>query len=97
MMHARVNYTPHPNCDRRTHMTDEQPRTATGAALTNLQRDRLDFARRDLDDARTVNLTQMSPAALILLVEKLRRRLDDTLRVVDEIAGPPVPTQDQVP
>lgn len=72
-------------------MTNEQPRTATGAALTDLQRDRIAYARRDLDDARTADLTQMPAPAVILLLEKLRRRLDDTLRVVDEItaASPP--------
>lgn len=72
--------------DRRHHMTDEQP--PPRLALTGLQRDRIGFARQDLEDARAVNLTQMPAAGLVLLVEKLRRRLDDTLKVVDEITAP---------
>lgn len=63
-------------------MTDEQP--PPRLALTSLQRDRIEYARRDLEDARAANLSQMPAASLVLLVEKLRRRLDDTLRVIDE-------------
>ena len=70
--------------DRRHHMTDEQP--PPRLALTGLQRDRIEYARRDLEDARAADLTQMPAANLVLLVEKLRRRLDDTLKVLDEVS-----------
>lgn len=76
-------------------MTDEQP--PPRLALTGLQRDRIEYARRDLEDARGTNLTQMPPANLVLLVEKLRRRLDDTLKVVDEITAPEPPNTDLLP
>lgn len=66
-------------------MTDEQPRTATGAALTNLQRDRHDFARQDYEDARAKDLSRLPRAHLILLVERMRGRLGDMLDLVNEI------------
>jgi len=66
-------------------MTDEQPRTATGAALTNLQRDRIDFARRDHESTRAEDLAQLDEAGLILVIERLRRRLDDTLQILHEV------------
>ena len=65
-------------------MTDEQPQTAPGP-LTDLQRARIDFARRDLDDAHGRDLAQLDAARLVLIVERLRGRLHDVLEVVDEI------------
>lgn len=65
-------------------MTDEQSRETAGG-LTDVQRSRIEFARRDLDYARSEDLAQLPTAGLILLVEKLRNRLDDTLQLVDEI------------
>lgn len=61
--------------------------------LTPTQLARLDFARRDLDRARSEDVAQLDPASLVLLVERLRGRLDDTLQVVDEITCwlPPSP------
>lgn len=67
-------------------MTDEQPPTPPGLALTDLQRARLDYARRDLDEVRAEDLGILPPDVLILIIEKLRRRLDDTLALVDEVA-----------
>lgn len=67
-------------------MTDEQSRESPGA-LTDLQRSRVDFARRDLDYARSEDLAQLPTAGLILLIERLRTRLDDTLQLIDEVAG----------
>jgi hypothetical protein len=67
------------------HMTDEQPHTAPGHALTRLQRDRIDFARRDYESARAEDLARLPRAHLILLVERMRGRLGDTLDLVDEI------------
>jgi hypothetical protein len=65
-------------------MTNEQSRETAGA-LTDVQRSRVDFARRDLDYARSEDLAQLPTAGLILLVERLRNRLDDTLQLIDEI------------
>ncbi|MFF5842094.1 hypothetical protein ACFY74_11575 [Streptomyces massasporeus] len=65
-------------------MSDEQSRETTGA-LTDVQRSRIDFARRDLDYARSEDLAQLPTAGLILLIERLRNRLDDTLSLIDEV------------
>lgn len=69
-------------------MTDEQARAATGPALTDLQRDRVAFARRDLDDARATDLTTLDPASLILIITRLCTRLDDIVNLLREIACP---------
>lgn len=53
-------------------------------SLDESQRTRLEFARRDLDEIRGADLAALDEAALILLVERLRARLDDTLRIIDE-------------
>lgn len=63
-------------------MTDEHPQPGP---LADTQRARLDFASRDLDDARHEDLAQLGEAGLILLVERLRRRLDDTIALVHEV------------
>jgi len=78
-------------------MTDEQPQTAPGLALTNLQRDRIDFARRDFESARAEDLAKLPRAHLILLVERMRGRLGDTLDLVDEIFADPRTNQDHHP
>jgi hypothetical protein len=73
-------------------MTDEKtPTTPQGLVLTDLQRSRIDFARRDLESARAEDLGQMPQAGLILLVERMRGRLDDMLALIDEISEPPAP------
>ncbi|MET7321540.1 hypothetical protein [Streptomyces sp. NPDC005549] len=64
-------------------MTDEQPNPPR--ALTDIQRDRIDFARRDLDSARAENLEHLEAAGLILMVERLRGRLGDALDLIEEI------------
>lgn len=69
-------------------MTKEQG-PADDPALTNLQRDRLDFARRDLEDARARDLSDLDAARLILIITRLCSRLDDTLNLVDEVVGEP--------
>ncbi|CAM5345613.1 hypothetical protein SAURM35S_07677 [Streptomyces aurantiogriseus] len=69
-------------------MTDEQDRTTAGP-LTSLQRARVDFATQDLEDVRTEDLAQLPGADLILLVERMRGRLDDMLKLIDEITEPP--------
>jgi hypothetical protein len=56
-----------------------------GHPLTPTQATRIDFARRDLTKARTEDLARLPPADLILIIERLRGRLDDTLQVIDEI------------
>lgn len=63
-------------------MTHE-PR-ATGS-LTETQRTRLDFARRDYKCARGEDLVQLSDAALILLIERLITRLGDVIDLVDDL------------
>lgn len=55
--------------------------------LTAEQRARRDFAHLDLDEARTTDLAAIGEASLIMLVEKLRGRLDDALRLIDETHG----------
>lgn len=63
--------------DRVTDTPPERP------ALTAEQRQTVDFARHALADARLADLGTLDPAALILLVERLRARLDDVLQVLD--------------
>lgn len=80
-------------------MTDEQsrPTPAPGPLtdLTDLQRTRIDFARRELESARADDLVQLPAEGLILRVERLRGRLDDMLGLIDEVtsASPPLPPQ----
>jgi hypothetical protein len=67
-------------------MTDE-PSPHPPGPLTDLQRTRVDYARRDYEYARSEDLAQLDAAGLILLVETLRGRLDDMLNLVEEING----------
>jgi hypothetical protein len=53
--------------------------------LTEEQRARIDFARRDLEMARATDLGAIPAAGLILVIERLRLRLDDALQLIDEI------------
>ncbi|MEU6597933.1 hypothetical protein [Streptomyces flaveolus] len=64
----------------------EQPRPLTGP-LTDLQRARIDYARRDLEYARAEDLAQLEAAGLILIIERLRGRLDDVLQLIEELAS----------
>lgn len=54
--------------------------------LTGSQRTAVDIATRDLADARTADLAALPAPTLILLVERLRGRLDEMISVVEEIA-----------
>lgn len=74
-------------------MTDEQPLATPALALTQLQQARVDYARTDLESARTADLTQPDAAKLILIVTRLCTRLDDILTLIDEVcdSGPPKP------
>lgn len=54
-------------------------------ALTSTQSTRCEFAHRDLDAARAVDLATLGEPGLILLVERLRGRLDDTLAIITEL------------
>jgi hypothetical protein len=67
-------------------MTDEQD-PDEGPTLTDIQRARIEFAHRDLESARGTDLGSLPPDRLILLVEMLRRRLDDTLNLITEITS----------
>ncbi|WP_328436844.1 hypothetical protein OHA71_06270 [Streptomyces sp. NBC_00444] len=69
-------------------MTDEKSHPHVGP-LTDSQRTRLDFARRDFEYARSEDLAQLGEPGLILLVEKLRNRLDDMLNLIDEVTAEP--------
>lgn len=66
-------------------MTHEHTPTTPGR-LTEGQKTRIEFARRDWEEARAEDLGRLDAASLILLVERLRSRLGDTLDVMDEIA-----------
>lgn len=68
-------------------MTDEPSRNTPGR-LTSSQRTRVDFARNDLETARSEDLAQLEAARLILVIERLRGRLDDMLTLVDEVTSP---------
>ncbi|MFK0125560.1 hypothetical protein ACIQSP_19875 [Streptomyces nigra] len=59
--------------------------------LTPIQRTTVDFARRDLAQARAADLAVIDAAHLILLVEQLRGRLHQVLEVVDEVTATPPP------
>ncbi|KND45413.1 hypothetical protein [Streptomyces stelliscabiei] len=61
----------------------EQPDPTQGSPLTPTQAMIIDFARND--SARTEELARLPPANLILIIERLRGRLDDMLHLVDEI------------
>lgn len=70
---------------------NDTPQPPACNTLTELQAARIDFARRDLDYARSEDLAALEPASLILLIERLRTRLDDVLRIVDEATQPEPP------
>lgn len=55
--------------------------------LSPAQQSRIDFARRDLDEARSADLAQLGEPGLILMVERLRGRLDDTITLVNELSA----------
>lgn len=62
----------------------EQPHPMQGSPLTPMQATLVDYARRELEAVRATNLARLDDAELILTVERLRQRLDDTLQVIDE-------------
>ncbi|MFF0138568.1 hypothetical protein ACFYRN_19260 [Streptomyces sp. NPDC005227] len=57
-------------------------------ALTDMQRARLDYARRDLENFRATDLTQLDAAGLTLIIQRLLTRVDDVLQVTDEVITP---------
>ncbi|MFL1903059.1 hypothetical protein ACJWDR_28740 [Streptomyces tauricus] len=64
-------------------MSEQQPE-----GLTDMQRSRIDFARRDLEAARSEDFAQLPHAGLIIQITRLTGRLDDLLQLVDEISQP---------
>ncbi|MGY4903332.1 hypothetical protein [Streptomyces sp. 900116325] len=62
--------------------------TEDRSSLTDAQRSRVEFARRDLAEARTADLAVMPASSLILQVERLRGRLDDMLRLLGDLTEP---------
>ena len=67
-------------------MADETPHHAE--PLTDSQRARIEYARRDLSVARAEDLGRLDAAGLILLVERLRSRLGEVLDLMDEVEPP---------
>lgn len=63
----------------------EQSDPTQGRPLTSEQTARIDFAIRDLENARAADLGQLPPAGLVLVVERLRIRLGDMIHLVDEM------------
>ncbi|WP_020116844.1 hypothetical protein [Streptomyces canus] len=59
----------------------------THGHLTEGQKTRIEFARRDLEDARAQDLGRLDAAGLILLVERMRGRLGDILDLVNEVTA----------
>lgn len=53
--------------------------------LTEEQRARVEIARNALATARNLNLVALSPADLVLAIEKLRSALHESLVVVDDL------------
>ena len=58
-------------------------------SLAPTQQTVIDYARRDLEQARAADLASIDEARLILLVERLRGRLDEVLQVIEEATGEP--------
>jgi hypothetical protein len=53
--------------------------------LTDIQKARIDYARRDLETFRAEDLALLEPASLIIIIERLRTRLYETLELVAEV------------
>jgi len=67
-------------------MHEQDPRQGR-PHLDDMQKARLDYARRDLANFRAVDLAELEAPGLTLIVARLLTRLDDSLQVVDEILG----------
>ncbi|MEV7389647.1 hypothetical protein [Streptomyces sp. NPDC091215] len=67
-------------------MTAEQPQPARGP-LTDLQHDRITYARHDLNDVRAENLGNHDAAGLIFIIERLRSRLHDMIDLAEELSA----------
>lgn len=55
--------------------------------LTRDQLTRLSLIDSDLNQARIADLAELDPAALILLVERLRGSLDDAVHLIGELSA----------
>lgn len=88
-MAAPTRHATTPNAPQVIRFMTEQPRPTPGdsCAPSPSQATRIDFARRDLEYARSEDLAQLDAAGLILLVERLRNRLGDVLDIVGEITN----------
>lgn len=69
--------TPAPEHDPRRH------------TLTPIEQSRCDYARRDLESSYAHDLAKLPQPSVILLVERMRTRLDDMLNLVKETTNPP--------
>ena len=68
-------------------LTTEQPHPASRQPYSDLQATRIEYARQELEAARAADLVGLDSAGLVLLVERLRTRLDDMLQLIDEIGA----------
>lgn len=59
--------------------------------LSEEQRARVEIALGTLNHARGADLVAMEPVELVVLVERLRGSLHDSLRVITELAEPAHP------
>ncbi|MFF7881088.1 hypothetical protein ACH40F_07575 [Streptomyces sp. NPDC020794] len=64
-------------------MHEDPPPPAT--PLTDIQKAKVDYARRDLETFRAEDLAQLEPASLIIIIERLRARLYEMLELIDEV------------
>ncbi|MFE3578694.1 hypothetical protein [Streptomyces vinaceus] len=56
--------------------------------LSSTQRTRVAAATRTLASSRIADLAALTPAASILMIESLRSSLDDSIRMIEELADP---------
>lgn len=89
--HAPAAPLPSAACHERPLLGDphmEEQSQASRPRLTESQQSRLEFAHRDLDEARAADLMEMDGAALVLQIERLRARLHDVLSLMEETFEP---------
>jgi hypothetical protein len=68
-------------------MTDAPQPEPDACPLTSSQATRVDFARRDLECARSADLADLDPDNLVLMIDRLRGRLGDILDLIGEVSA----------
>lgn len=56
--------------------------------LTPEQHAQVEYARAELLAARATDLTTLDSSASVMQIERLRARLDDMIRLIDDAFGP---------